>query len=1063
MREVLVSKITIPTLDDHVVPRAKLQAKLERIPLFPVTIMTAGAGYGKTTTLVQYLNSRKESIGWYNLGPEDDNLYSFSIYLAAALDRLFPGLKQWYCNKLESEETLDWKILFFSFMLGIEKFNASGAGGFLVVDDWQYVQRDADISMFFDRFLARAPRELQVILLSRQYVNLREVESLRMRGQALDFFPADFLFTSQEIEALIRLVHEAREYPVAAEALLEQTEGWVMVIKMLVNQWGNGTDPAALCDNEDILALDRFFEYLSHDIFERQSEPIKEFLMLTSLVENFDLAYCQAIVENGNSLNSAVLLNEVIKTGLFISRIGGKVYRYHSLFKELLRREARTYFTDIKNIYQKIGSFYGKQGNTELSLHFLILAEEWPSVAELLASVGRHWVNSGRQKAFCDYWEKLPPAYQENPRIYLALGDMERYASAYNKAVYWYKQAAKKFQAIHDRAGWSQSYHGLGEVYLDIIQPNQAQEYLRQAYKLLREDQEEEKGALLYLMSENMINQGNSRRAERYLQLRSQVVPYHTIDKNNLQARIFLRTGRIDEVISILEEKFKYEDMARTPCSFRETSLILTLCHTYKGDVEQALQYARSSIIFGNKIQSPFIETIGYVRMANALMLDYRHNREVCQETYAKALAMARKLGIERGKTEIYEGQCLVQALEGNWEKAEQLGLQVIAVTEKGHDEWFTAVMYHTLGMSAALCGKYRAGENYSQQALALFVKCRDYLGQAACYWQLAYQYYNLREADAFCRAYESLLELCRTYSYGFLLERKTFLGDITGFTTEPLALYYASLQQLGTKAVSTAESTVPAIYIKTLGSFTILRGGQEVASAEWHRKAAKQLLFLLITLRNLPVEKEKFMVDLWPDSEKKVAQGNFKVVLNQLSNILEPDRKPRAKSRFIVKEHASLQLRIGADCQLDVCIFEKCIHEGSSLLQGNRLRAQELLLQGLELYGGEYLAGEYLDDTSLRERDRLRLLAVKGMEMLAGLYTAQQDYLQGIHWADRLLRIDPCWERAYQLKLTCYGEQHDKSLLERVYRQCVATLGSELGVEPSQETKKLYLKYKAA
>jgi len=1064
MRDILVSKITVPTLDDKVIPRRKLYSKLSKILQYPVTVLTAGAGYGKTTTLVQYLSEKQQRLplGWYNLGPEDSSLYFFSIYLAAAMDSLFPGIKSWYCAHVEQEDDLSWNILFFSLMLGIEKFDTLEAEGYVVIDDWQSVQKDSDICTFFDRFLASIPAHIHVIILSREYVNLPQIERLRMKGSVLDFFPTDFLFTSDEIEEFLHLVTSSSLEKQEINMIWEQTEGWIIVVKLLANQFKE--NPGHLMvDASSHIGMEHFFEYLSHDVFSRQAPEIQNFLMMTSLVENFDLAYCREIVCRDAPVDAIDLLESVIKTGLFISRIGNRVYRYHSLFKEFLRLEAAVRFQNIKIIYKNIGEFYYKQNSSESALHFYILAEQWQKASEILAQVCRYWVNSGRQKVFGDYLFKLPHKYQQNPCIYLALGDWARFSSSYGKAVYWYKQAEKQFKDKHDLLGWSQSCHGLGEVYLDIIQPNQAQKYLRQAYKLLGSRQEDEKGELLYLMSENAINHGQSRRAERYLRLRHHVVPFNRVDKNNLQARILLRTGQIQKVITLLERKLKSEDIDRTPCSFRESSLILSLCYSYMGDSERALKYARSSIIFADKIQSPFIAVIGYVRTGHALLLDYRHTREICRQAYEKAQIMADELGIERGKTEIYEGRCLMEALDGNWTEAEQIGLQAIAISEKGHDAWFTAMMYHTLGMSAALCRHYNEGEAYSCKALALFEKCGDYFGQSACYWQLTYQYYHLKEQKKFCNSYEQLLYYCKKYHVSFLLEQKTFLGDVTGFTIVPFREYYEFLQQDSLQSCHRLKQEYfPTLYIKTFGGFKILCQGQEISSQKWHRKAAKQLLFLLIAMREAPVDKEKLMLFLWPDVEKKVALGNFKVVLNQLIKILEPDRKPRTESKFIVKKDTSLQLVINAACLTDVEQFERAVMEADTWLRRDKEQSKQLFLRALALYEGEYLAGEYLDDVSLRERDRLQLMAIKSAEKLSSLYVQQKEYEQAFSWAERILKIDNCWERAYQLKMQCYGEQHNKSLLERVYRQCVITLRSELAIEPSEETNHIYQTYKS-
>jgi len=115
----------------------------------------------------------------------------------------------------------------------------------------------------------------------------------------------------------------------------------------------------------------------------------------------------------------------------------------------------------------------------------------------------------------------------------------------------------------------------------------------------------------------------------------------------------------------------------------------------------------------------------------------------------------------------------------------------------------------------------------------------------------------------------------------------------------------------------------------------------------------------------------------LWPQAESKSAQVNFKVVLNYLNKLLEPNRAARGNSRFIDKGDTYLQLRLDKDFQIDAQQFEALITEGLRQ-KNNSLQAEELLTGGLKLYKGEYLAGEYLDDFSLREREHLQVLAIK-------------------------------------------------------------------------------------
>lgn len=132
MRNVLASKITIPTLDQAVIARKALHTKMLGIKKHPITVITAGAGLMARQcrgTFFCYCGKVDFSLVQHGAFKEDDNLYSFSVYLAAALDAIFPGLKKWYCTNLARERRWDWKVLFYNLMAGIEQFTAKKSKG----------------------------------------------------------------------------------------------------------------------------------------------------------------------------------------------------------------------------------------------------------------------------------------------------------------------------------------------------------------------------------------------------------------------------------------------------------------------------------------------------------------------------------------------------------------------------------------------------------------------------------------------------------------------------------------------------------------------------------------------------------------------------------------------------------------------------------------------------------------------------------------------------------------------------------------------------------------------
>lgn len=1047
MRKLLPTKISIPAVDDIIIPRLRFNQKLDAIKSCPVTVITAGAGYGKTTAMIQYWRGKPETPCWYCLGPEDDTLYIFAIYLAGSLDRFYPGFSEWFCQRLATEKKIDWRFVLFLFLSGLNTCQTDrNTPVYLVIDDWQYIH-DAGVVTFFDRLLANLPDSLHIMLLSREYVNLPVLERMRLRGKAKDLFPTDLLFSPDEIETLFQKAQLTHLDDKDIQVILKKTEGWAIVIKMLAAQWREDAGQYETYLQKKSLNLQRFFEYLSYDFFNRQSVELQDFMLKTSLVEYFDLDFCQNIIRSGSELK---MLHVISQKGLLARQSAHGVYQYHSLFRDFLQQKAEEELSDKQELYQAFIQYYLKKNNYEWALHFCSLCQDWKRASDILSQVGRHWIVSGRQRLFQHYIQKVPVSYRKNPRIFISLGDMARLAGEYEKAVYWYQQSGYLFAAEKDAVGESESYRGLGEIYLDIIQPVEALRYLHQAYKALPEGQEEKKGELLYLMSENMINHGNSRQAERYLALRHRVVPFDHGDRNNLQARIWLRTGKIRNVCQLLQKE-NLDRFDRMPLSFRDSSLILSLCYSIQGDMDQALQYANKGIQYAQAIHSQFIAVIGYVRMGHALLLDYRHNKEICRQKYEKALALADTLSIERSKTEIYWGQSLMAALDGKWLEAERIGQHALSITQKGKDAWFAAILYLTLGMGAVFCNQAREGLPYLKKALSLYQKCRDTLGQTACFLYFSHCYQQLGLPKLFLQSYQQFLQYSHRYSYEFLLEKPSILGNLGPVTCETLRQYYQALQ-----SVMENEESVNSV-VTTFGGLAITSRGRQILSEDWTRKAAKMLFLLLISFYDQPMNRESLMTLLWPDADSRTSRNNFKVTLNCLLNILDPERMPRTSGTFIHKERTSLQFSTSEECYLDVRDFEQFVTRGRVLLAHHTAEGQALLQKGLALYKGDYLCGEVLNEPLLQKRDRLKLLALNGGTELANSYVNQKKYRQSIIWAEWILAIDPCWEEAYRILLISYGIQKDIAMVKQWYRRCCQVLNRELCMPVSEQTEELY------
>jgi DNA-binding SARP family transcriptional activator len=236
---------------------------------------------------------------------------------------------------------------------------------------------------------------------------------------------------------------------------------------------------------------------------------------------------------------------------------------------------------------------------------------------------------------------------------------------------------------------------------------------------------------------------------------------------------------------------------------------------------------------------------------------------------------------------------------------------------------------------------------------------------------------------------------------------------------------------------------------VQTLGGFQVWRGDEAIPSNGWRREKSKQLFQLLVTYRHSPLDRDQISEYLWHDADPAVAQRNFKITLNTLYQVLEPERDAGTESAFILREGSTYNLRPNADIWLDAEEFTKAVKDAK--------RDATLLQQAMELYKGEYLPDTLYETWAAEESERLSALFLESADRLAEIWVEKKRFNEAIEICQRILNQDNCWERAYRHLMLAYDGLNDRGQIGRTYQRCVQTLRDELDVSPAPETQKLY------
>ena len=1073
---VIRSQLIPPRQRRGVLRRSRLEARLAEVLDYPLTLVQAGTGYGKSTALAS-LGSTGARLCWYTVTDPDRDPLLFLAHLVCAFQ---PRDPDWCEPAMAALEEAGGRVtpealtpLLNALTMELDGDESPAGEAILVLDDYHLVDGVPEIGALVERLVDYAPPQLHVVISTRQMPPLEALTRWRVKDQVLTITRADLAFTAGEIEALYR---EQYGHPLSgaqARALAAETEGWAIALQMVWQSLQSGSVPGL----DAILGqlpstLEMLFDYLAQDVLARQPAGVQRFLLTTSVLRQMDGAACDHLLDGQDSAGTLHSLHE---RGLFVVSLGDGTYRYHHLFHDFLQAKLGEDAGRARALHRRAAAYFQGIDQPEERVYHLLEAQQYDQAAQLLEEMGPGLVRQGRFDSLGAWISCLPGEHRDaRPGLHLLLGDILRLRADFDQALEHYGAAEQLYVAQRERLGRSRALRGEAQVYLDTVRPIMADSLLEEALRLLEPaEHRQETAALLDQLAENKLNLGHPAEAQilhhEARLLRAETDPGDVY----LEARAMVRTGRLAEAAQLLEARAEEERRAdqerragssRPQRFHRETLLLLSLVHALTGEVQAADRYAREGIAIGQRLGSAFVEAVGNMRLGHAIQLQGSHpwqgpEYDALQRArahYQRAIEQVRSFRVMRTQVEALWGLCRAHGYGGDLPAAEGHAEQGLEIVRRSGDEWMEDLVLVTMGASYALAGRAgRAGDTLGK-ALAGFRRVGDSFGEAASLLWLALVAAWQGEDDASLKRLAELLPLARERGYDALLVRRTLIGLADEQAAVPLLLAareagiegeYAArlLDRMGMVGVEAHPGY--RLAVRVLGPFAGWRGSEPVDARDWKREKARQIFQLLLTYRRQWFYREQITDHLWPDLPPDAAERDFKVALSALNGALEPDRPRGASPFFVTRRESVYGLNPAAPVAVDADDFE-------------RLAASDdvdQLRQALALYREDYLPDSVYEDWSAAERQRLRHLYLLTAERLARHLFQTEQWDEGIQVCEMILSRDNCWEGAYRLLMRAYAAQDNRGQVHSVYQRCASTLEEELGVEPSPATQALF------
>jgi len=343
---VLKSKLLAPPIMDYYLYSNRITEELEQNIMRPLTLVSAGAGFGKSTSISLWLKQTQRFHAWVSLGDEHNDLKVFLIYMITALDQIQPGSMSKSEKAIKNDTLPTFKeliFILFNDLCNIEK------NLILVLDDFHKIN-DQNILRFLDEWLLYPPPCLHLTLITRHDPALN-LETFRMKGQITEIRMSDLSFTNHEIALFFKQSIKIELSNSQVQNLYKKTEGWIIAIR-LVSMIIKGPEDIDKVLNKLDGGLKLISNYLISEVLSQLPEDLRKSMVKSSLLDKF----CKDQL-NDLDIEGEEFIEWLKNSNLFIKTVDdkGKWYRYHPLFQIILRHQLNEYYSqeEIKIIQLK--------------------------------------------------------------------------------------------------------------------------------------------------------------------------------------------------------------------------------------------------------------------------------------------------------------------------------------------------------------------------------------------------------------------------------------------------------------------------------------------------------------------------------------------------------------------------------------------------------------------------------------------------------------------------------------------------------------------------------------
>ena len=1014
-----------------------------------VTVVTAPAGYGKTTLLESFVQAGSAPVCWYALDERDRDIPTFLRYWLASARTQFADFGRDLEAALEGREVVRperWVDLMVSAVQEVDQPFA------FIFDDFHHFDGAApDLRQVLEGWLYRLPAHCHLVLSTRTQPDVTVLPLMTVRQEVATVTAADFAFTCEEVAHLYRAVLDKEISLDDAQHLADVTEGWVAALILMADQVQAARTSISL---EQISASGTLFQYINLEQFSVEPEEVQEFLTGSAVPRAIDTRWTNELLEIDSSEEK---LNYLERRNLFVAREepDPQRRRYHRLFRAFLVSHLRAIdprrFTDLNH---RAAAMFEREGKWEEAVYHLLQAGAWERIVDVTEHVGRELFEQGKWDTLADWLEAIPTEELDaQPKLLLWKVRILHYLNQLDQALAVLARPIQSFEAQGDWVALAEALVLKGMCLRFKGAYQEAKEVLVRARSLLMKH-DGPASVLTEARKELGITHGmcgEFGKAQEELKgvldvYQAQGDAYNIAHVSDQLGMTLLSLGRLSEAVGHVERaRVRWLKLGNDE-RLVQTLTNLGMLYLYQGELDRSEEVTRQGLEKARQRGSAYAEaylldSLAGVQRARGELLEANQN-------YRRALDLALELDDAYISIHVMDGLANTQRMSGDIGEAEATVRQAAADAEERGGVFELGICSTTMGLIQRDRGQPKQAVTSLERAVTLLKEGDAKRELAEAYFHLAEVYFSLKRKRLALDCLDTVAKLVQELSYDHFLQLEA--------ARAPLLVQYAAANKLAdgyyARMLKAIKITAPAqagdgddvavregatsgLAVYGFGNLRVEMNGREVTDLEWRSEKSKEMFFFFLCNRR-PLRKEEIVNALWPDLSDGKTSSLFHSNLYRLRQALYPECIAKQSGRYVLDPQGSFRF--------DVEAFDQTVKEADSLPpEGDE--AISLMEKARAVHTGPF-ASEFYSEWAETLRWQLEEQHMRLLTTLAGAYTARGEYKRSADLCQQILSVDDYNEAAWYRLMSNYILADQMEAAAFCYRKYADIVSEGLG-----------------